>query len=63
MKVILEVKCTGSSQPHEGHHTSTFVGAKDEPIDALRQEVKIIHPEMPFKIGELYSVSIEAKNA
>jgi len=59
--LTLQVKCVGHNQTIEGHHTSTLVVEKNQEIDALRQEVRIMHPELSFNLGEVYSVTIELK--
>ncbi len=52
--LTFEAKCTGNTQAIEGSHTTTFVGEKN-------QEVRIVSPELHFKIGETYSFSVAGK--
>ena len=52
--LTFEAKCTGNTQAIEGPHTTTFVGEKN-------QEVKIVSPELHFKVGEVYAFSVAGK--
>ena len=64
MMMTFEVKCTGNTQSHEGNHTATFRRAEGSAHrDALRQELKIVSPEMPFTVGEVYFVSVSGSDA